>query len=33
MLGLHDNSLEIRVALSIHGRSIGTVYMTIDFEL
>jgi hypothetical protein len=33
MLGLHGDILEIRVALSIRSRSIGTVYTSTDFEL
>jgi hypothetical protein len=33
MLGLHGDSLEIRVALTVHCRSFSTVYMTTDFEL
>jgi hypothetical protein len=33
MLGLHGDTLEIRVALTLHCSSIGTVYTTTDFEL
>jgi hypothetical protein len=33
MLGLHGDILEIRVALSIHSRSISTVYTSTDFEI
>jgi hypothetical protein len=33
MLGLHGDILEIRVALTVHCKSISTVYTTRDFEL